>query len=194
MSDYYAPLQLDEQVFNDLLQKLDRAFAENDAALVFSEFYGGPEIDLLGDVGLSDEQAAAVPWFDQLLYHALSDSPEGMIREWASHHDESLGDRAVERAQAVGATRHLAAVWRAKSATILPQLVGVRSEVIRGPDDTMQAVLALKAATVGLLGQPDPFSRQELLVQLHRTDIAYLQAELDLLASELETPSSKEQT
>jgi hypothetical protein len=195
VSDFFDPVRLDPESFDDLLQKLDLAFAQNQAALVMRDGPAAPEVVILtNEVGLTTSQSTASEFLDQLLFFGMTDAPDDVIRTWASNYDASLAEQAVERARALARSLpHVAAVWKTKSWSFAPQLARLRSEVVVGSDGEPRALLSLASALLRFGLQPDPFSRRELLVQLHPTDVAYLQAELELVSSEIASVTSREE-
>jgi hypothetical protein len=117
---------------------------------------------------------------DQVLFFAFEDAPEEVVRGWAREHDPALEEEAFRRVVFIRETMtNLGELWEAKSASIIPPLVGVKYDAIRDSDGRMTALaLYLAAARITDLGRPDLTDSVRLRVQLWPADVDMLIGEL----------------
>src|SRR5688572_3644491 len=100
MSDFFDPIRLEDAEFAALLTKIERAFSQDQAALVIDERVGAREARIIGfEADFTQAELDAVIWMDALLYFAMGDSSDEAIREWAEQWEPELASRAVERAR-----------------------------------------------------------------------------------------------
>jgi hypothetical protein len=197
LADYFTAVRITDAEFTALLEKVETAFARNEAALVLDPKYGIYEIQILDSAaaGFTRDETDTVIWLDQLLFFGMRESSEETVRDWATVYDESLADVAVHRARALrAALPSVAAAWDAKGSTLLPVPTAIQHEVLFTEDGDPRATVSIQSFKVHAGGDADPLSRQELVLQMLKSDVAYLQSELSYLLETMEREPSERET
>jgi hypothetical protein len=194
--DLYAPLRLPRPAFELLLVRLDEAVPKNAVRLLLHEDVSYRELvitrgDLVDLVDLKVESPEAeVKFLDQVLLFAFENAPDEVIADWASSYDEELVDEAVSRVRFARENMpNLGELWREKSTSVVPPLVGFGFDVVHDKTGRgKSASLYLSAGRVSLFGRPDKSDMTRLRVQLWPDDVVFLVEGLTHMLEEIRSP------
>lgn len=103
--DHLTPLQMGDERFETLMQRLEAAFRVSAAAFYYRQAEGPTLIHVFDPAaaGWSDgelqEFTPALGHLDRLLVFAFEDAPDDAISSWAERHEQGYGPIAVARVE-----------------------------------------------------------------------------------------------